>query len=66
MTKTKTKLTYELALKELQQIVVELQESAIGMDDLSERVVRATELLKFCREKLRETTENVQGLFDAV
>lgn len=64
MTKQKSKLTYESALLELQQIVADLQEEAIGMDDLSEKVNRAAELLQFCREKLRETEGKVQGLFE--
>ena len=64
MTKPKSKLTYESALKELQGIVSVLQEEAVSMDDLSEKVNRAAELLKFCRENLRETEEKVQGLFE--
>lgn len=64
MTKQKPKLTYESALQELQSIVSSLQDSAVGMDDLSEKVSRAAELLKFCREKLRETEEKVGGLFE--
>ncbi len=64
MTKQKTKLTYESALLELQGIVTQLQEEAVGMDDLSEKVSRAAELLAFCREKLRETEEKVEGLFE--
>lgn len=64
MTKQKPKLTYESALQELQSIVSDLQDSAVGMDDLSEKVSRAAELLKFCREKLRETEAKVGGLFE--
>ncbi len=63
MTKQKTKLTYETALQELQSIVAQLQEEAVSMDDLSEKVSRATELLNFCRERLRQTEEQVEGLF---
>jgi exodeoxyribonuclease VII small subunit len=63
MTKQKPKLTYESALQELQAIVSNLQEEAVSMDDLSEKVQRAAELLKFCREKLRETEEKVEGMF---
>jgi exodeoxyribonuclease VII small subunit len=63
MTKQKTKLTYEAALQELQTIVAQLQEEAVSMDDLSEKVSRATELLNFCRERLRLTEEQVEGLF---
>ncbi len=64
MTKPKAKITYESALKELQGIVSVLQEEAVSMDDLSEKVNRAAELLKFCRENLRETEKKVQGLFE--
>lgn len=64
MTKQKTKLTYESALQELQGIVTQLQEEAVGMDDLSEKVSRAAELLAFCREKLRETERKVEDLFE--
>ena len=62
MTKQKTKLTYETALQELQSIVAQLQEEAVSMDDLSEKVNRATELLNFCKERLRQTEEQVEGL----
>ncbi|MBI5917470.1 MAG: exodeoxyribonuclease VII small subunit [Bacteroidetes bacterium] len=61
MTKPKSKPTYESALQELQAIVAQLQEEAVGMDDLSEKVNRAAELIKFCREKLRTTEEEVAG-----
>ncbi|MBK8564892.1 MAG: exodeoxyribonuclease VII small subunit [Saprospiraceae bacterium] len=62
MTKQKTKLTYETALQELQSIVAQLQEEAVSMDDLSEKVNWATELLNFCKERLRQTEEQVERL----
>ncbi len=62
MTKQKSKLTYEAALQELQAIVAQLQGEAVSMDDLSEKVARATELLNFCRERLRQTEEQVEVL----
>ena len=58
------KLTYEEALQELQQIVVQLQEDAASVDELSEKVQRAAELIAYCREKLRTTEENLEGLFE--
>lgn len=50
-------------MAELQQIVQELQEQAVNMDELSEKVKRSAELLTFCREKLRKTEAETQGLF---
>lgn len=60
-----TKLTYEKAVAELQQIVDDLQEDAIGIDKLSEKISRAAELIRFCREKLRNTETEIDRLFEA-
>lgn len=56
--------SYEEALLELQQIVAQLQEDAVSVDELSEKVQRAAELIAYCREKLRTTEENLEGLFE--
>lgn len=61
---TKEKLTYEKALAELQSIVNDLEEDAIGIDQLSEKINRAAELIGFCREKLRSTEEEVDRLLE--
>lgn len=55
-------MSYEAALQELQEIVDLLQEEAIGIDTLSEKVKRAAELIRFCREKLRSTEEDVKNV----
>jgi exodeoxyribonuclease VII small subunit len=64
MSKTKAQPSYESALKELQDIVSQLQDDAIGMDELSEKIQRSAELIKFCREKLRRVEGEVKGLFE--
>ncbi|MCB9306843.1 MAG: exodeoxyribonuclease VII small subunit [Lewinellaceae bacterium] len=56
--------TYESAFAELQQIVRELQEEAAGIDTLTEKIARATELIRFCRERLRMTEEEIGKLTD--
>lgn len=58
-----SKLSYEKAVAELQQIINELQEEMVSMDDLSAKVKRAAELIQWCREKLRSTGEEIEGLF---
>jgi len=57
-------LTYEQALAELQAIVADLQEDAIGIDELAAKSERAADLIRFCREKLRRTEERLETLFD--
>lgn len=57
-------MTYESALKELQEIVDALQDQRISMDEMEGKVARASILLKFCREKLRATSIAVDRLLD--
>jgi len=54
--------TYESAFAELQQILQALQDEAVGIDDLTAKIARANELIRFCRERLRMTEEEVQNL----
>jgi exodeoxyribonuclease VII small subunit len=58
------KLKYEDAFQELQSIVRQLEEESIGIDELSGKVQRAAELIRLCREKLRQTGEEIDGLFE--
>ncbi len=44
--------SYAVAHAELQQIVSDIQEETINLDELTERIARATELIRFCRERL--------------
>lgn len=60
----KQPLSYEKAMKELQEIVIKMQEGKIGIDDLSEKVAYAKELIGFCKEKLRTTEEEIKDLND--
>jgi exodeoxyribonuclease VII small subunit len=61
MKKNTTTQTYESAYNELQQIVSALQNDAISIDDLSEKVKRASELVAFCQDKLRNTELKVSN-----
>ncbi|MEZ5043362.1 MAG: exodeoxyribonuclease VII small subunit [Saprospiraceae bacterium] len=56
-------MTYEEALAELQSIVQELQDGNISIDDLSEKITRASELIQYGREKLRKTELDLESLF---
>ena len=65
MAKRKVKIpSYEEAMEELQKIADQLQEETIGVDELSERVKRAAELINICKAKLRSTEADIQGLFE--
>ncbi len=62
MKKQEAKLTYQSAYAELQQIMQEVQGETVGIDDLAAKIARASELIRFCRERLRMTEEEVKNL----
>ncbi|MEY3052701.1 MAG: Exonuclease small subunit [Bacteroidota bacterium] len=63
MSKTKEKAsTYEEAMHELQDITIRLQAANISMDDLADAVRRANELIRYCRERLRTTEQEIRQL----
>ena len=58
------KMTYAEAAAELEQIVTEIEEGDVSVDELSGKVKRAALLLRFCKEKLSGTEEEVKGILD--
>lgn len=55
--------TYEESLAEIKAIVKALQEGNISIDQLSEEVGKASELIQYCRTKLRKTGLELEQLF---
>jgi exodeoxyribonuclease VII small subunit len=55
-------MKYTEAFEELQQIVLAMEEGQIGIDELAEKVKRATELIRICRLKLTSTEGDVQKI----
>jgi exodeoxyribonuclease VII small subunit len=60
----KKNISYDEAINELEQIVAEMEDENIGIDDLSARVKRATELIGICRQKLSSTEEEVNKILN--
>jgi exodeoxyribonuclease VII small subunit len=58
------KFSYEKAKAELENILEELERGETGIDTLAKHVKRAGELIRQCREKLRSTEKEVEGLLD--
>ena len=52
-------LTYTAAFEELKEIVDQLENDSISVDELTEKMKRATVLMKICRDKLTKTEEEV-------
>jgi len=56
------KKTYEEVYEELVEIVNEIETGTISVDILGEKVKRAGELIKFCKEKLFKTEQEVNDV----
>ncbi|MBO6081202.1 MAG: exodeoxyribonuclease VII small subunit [Bacteroidales bacterium] len=52
-------ITYTAAFEELKEIVDQLENDNISVDELTEKMKRATVLMKICRDKLTKTEEEV-------
>ncbi|MDR1170517.1 MAG: exodeoxyribonuclease VII small subunit [Prevotellaceae bacterium] len=55
-------LSYTTAFEELQKIVSEIEQGKISVDELSEKVKRAAQLIKVCKSKLTSTEEDVNKI----
>ncbi len=52
-------MTYEYAFKELEEITRAIENEAVSVDILSEKVKRASYLIEYCQKKLRQTEDEV-------
>lgn len=56
------KLNYQDALNEIEEILNKIETNDLDIDELAEKVKRAAFLLKYCREKLQKTNEEVEKI----
>ncbi len=59
---TKKILTYKAAIKEVEDIMHQIETEELEVDELTEKVKRAASLLKWCKEKLRTTEQEVNSI----
>lgn len=57
-------IKYTEAFEELQNILAEIEEGAISLDELSDKVKRATFLIRVCKAKLNSTEEDVSKILE--
>jgi exodeoxyribonuclease VII small subunit len=60
----KTTESYESALEELKTIVSDIETDSVSVDELTKKVKRASELIKFCKAILTKTEEEVNSALD--
>ena len=52
-------IKYEAAFAELQTIVRKMENDELDIDQMSEQLKRAQELIKFCKDKLTKTEQEI-------
>lgn len=57
--KTQETITYKEAMAQLEQIVHRIENEEPDVDELSAMVKKASELMQFCRQKLKATEEEI-------
>ena len=55
-------LKYEAALAELQTIVRKMENDELDIDQMSDQLKRAQELIKLCKDKLTKTDEEIKKI----
>ena len=59
---SKEEMKYEAAIAELQSIVSKMENDELDIDQLSEQLKRAQELIKLCKDKLTKTDEEIKKI----
>ena len=55
-------LKYEAAIAELQNIVRKMENDELDIDQMTEQLKRAQELIKFCKDKLIKTDGEIKKI----
>jgi exodeoxyribonuclease VII small subunit len=53
---------FDAAYTELQKIVEQLQNEEVSIDKLSTQIKKATDLVKFCKTKLRNVEDEIASV----
>ena len=53
-------MKYEEALKELEQIVRQMENNELDIDQMGDRLKRAQQLIRLCKDRLTKTDEEIK------
>lgn len=62
MEKSKNEFNYAEAMAEIEQILSQLHAEKVSVDELEQKVKRATELIELCRARLSSVESGVSAL----
>ncbi|MBR5642625.1 MAG: exodeoxyribonuclease VII small subunit [Salinivirgaceae bacterium] len=61
-----TKFSYEKTIEEIESIVDDIENNRLNIDQLADAVVRVSDLLKKCKQKLSDTKAVIDEMNDGV
>ena len=60
------KISYGEAITEIEEIIRKIEQEELDVDELSDKVKRVSFLINYCREKLRNTEEEVSNILKEI
>lgn len=60
------KFSFNAAMQEVEQILALLEKGDLDVDEMSEKVKRASELLQACKQKLYQTDAEIKAVFEKI
>ncbi len=60
----KLNISYAEAIKQIEEILDKIESEELDVDELSNKVKKAADLLKLCKMKLHETEEDIRKILD--
>lgn len=64
MSKNLNDMTYREATQELEEILRAIENDAVDVDELTQKVQRSSQLIKLCKEKLRKAEKAIDQVFN--
>jgi len=59
----KTEFSFNASMAEIEEILKTIEDGEPDIDKLTSKVKRASELIKLCQKKLRETEDEIDTVF---
>lgn len=57
-------IKYEEAVKQLEDIVKQLENGELDLDDMSNELKKAQQLIKICKDRLTKTDEEIKKILE--
>jgi len=63
---SKTEISYQDAVREIEEIISKIESGELNVDQLTDKVKRASLLLEICRKKLKTVDEEISRIIDGM